>query len=316
MSTNKYFSFCSDAPIDVSGLAAMDATIALSATSVDLGAANFGATRMLMTLERARAVFDLRELAAYGGGITGEFVINGRNGLSVGGNLRFAGIDLQPLLVGLAGYDRLTGAGDVSLQFLGVGNSEAALMQGLSGTGTLSLTKGEVAGVDVPGLLRTLDMTYAGEGTKTVYDAVTASFAIDGGVLVNDDLVLDAPELTATGGGTIGIGARDLDYRIRPSAVVRGGDADGLAVPLLITGSWADPKFRLDLESIAQEKLEAEAAELEAKAKEALAEKLQEELGIEAQEGENLQDAARRKLDEAIEQEAAKALERLLGNGD
>ena len=306
----------SDDGIDVSALGAVDANVALTATGLDFGVAKIGATRLLLTIDRARAVFDLRELSVYGGGVTGEFVVNGRNGLSVGGDLRFADIALQPMLSALAGYDRVSGTGDVAVKFLAVGNSEAALMQGLSGSGTLSLTKGEVAGVDVPGMLRTLDTSYAGAGTKTVYDAVTGSFFIDGGVLTNDDLLLDAPGLTAVGVGTIGIGARDLDYRIRPTAVVIGGDADGLAVPLLITGTWADPKFRLDLESIVQEKLEAEAAELEARAKDALAEKLQEELGIETQTGENLEDAARRKLEEAIEDEAAKALEQLLGGGD
>lgn len=306
----------SQATIDVSWLNTLDATVALSASGLDFGDAKLGATKVMVTIDRARAVFDLRELAVYGGGVTGEFVLNGRNGLSVGGTLRFAGIALQPMLSGLAGYDRVSGTGDGTVKFLGVGDSQAALMQGLSGSGTLALSRGEVAGVDVPGMLRTLDTSYAGEGTKTVYDAVTASFVIDGGVLTNDDLVLDAPGLSATGGGTIGIGARNLDYRIRPTAVVKGGDADGLAVPLLISGTWANPKFRLDLETIAQEKLKAEAAVLKARAEEALAEKLQQELGIEAQDGENLEDAARRKLDAAIEDEAAKALERLLGGGD
>ena len=306
----------SAAPIDVSALGGMDATIALSAAGLDLSAAKIGATKLLMTLERARAVFDLRELAVYGGGITGEFVVNGRSGLSLGGNLRFAGIDLQPMLRGLAGYDRLTGTGDVAVKFLAVGNSEAALMQGLLGSGTLSLTRGEVSGVDVPGMLRTLDTSYVGAGAKTVYDAVTGSFVVDGGVLANDDLVLDAPGLTASGRGTIGIGARDLDYRIRPTALADTAGAGGISVPLLITGTWANPKFRLDLAAIAQEKFEQEKAELAAKAEAALAEKLQQDLGIEALPGENLEDAARRKLEEAIEQEAVKALERLLGGGD
>ena len=302
----------SEDAIDVSGLAAMDAAVALSANGLDLGGVKTGPLKVLVTNDRGRAVFDLRELAIYGGGVTGQFVVNGRNGLSVGGDLRFAGIALQPMLSGLAGYDRLTGTGDVSVKFLGVGNSQAALMQRLSGSGTLSLTSGELAGVDVPGILRTLDTSYVGEGTKTVYDAVTGSFVIEGGVLSNDDLVLDAPGLTATGNGTVGLGARNLEYRVRPTAVVKGGNADGIAVPLLISGPWANLKYRLDLEAVAQEKLEAEAAKLQAQAEAALAEKL----GIEAEEGESLEDAGRRKLNEAIEDEAARALERLLGNGD
>ncbi len=302
--------------IDASGLGAMDAAVALSAASVDLGVTRLGATRVLMTLDRARAVFDLREVAVYGGGVSGQFVVNGRKGLSMGGDLRFAGIALQPMLTTLAGFDRLTGTGDVGLKFLAVGNSQAALTQGLSGSGTVSLTNGELGGVDVPGILRTLDTSYVGAGTKTVYDAVTGSFVIEGGVLANDDLVLAAPGLTATGNGTIGIGARDMNYRLRPTAVVKGGSADGVSAPLLISGPWSNLKYRLDLETLAQERLEAEAAKLEAKAEAALAEKLKDELGVEAQPGENLEDAARRKLDEAIEDEAAKALERLLGIGD
>ena len=298
--------------VDVSGLAALDAAVALTATSLDLGTAKTGPLKVLVTLDRARAVFDLREMSVYSGGVTGQFVINGRNGLSVGGDLRFAGIAIQPMLSGLAGYDRVTGTGDADLKFLAVGDSQAALMQSLSGSGTLSLTRGEVAGVDVPGILRTLDTSYVGEGTKTVYDAVTGSFVIDGGVLSNDDLVLDAPGLTATGNGTVGIGERDLAYRVRPTAVIKGGASDGVAVPLLITGPWASPKFRLDLETVAQEKLQAEAAKLQDKAEAALAEKL----GIEAQEGESLKDAGRRRLNEAIEEEAARALEKLLGGGN
>ena len=298
--------------IDVSGLAAMDAAVALSASSLDLGTVKTGPLKVLVTVDRARAVFDLRTLAVYGGGVTGQFVLNGRKGLSIGGDLQFAGIALQPMLSGLAGYDRVTGTGDVAVKFLGVGNSEAALMQGLSGSGTLSLTNGEVAGVDVPGILRTLDTSYAGEGTKTVYDAVTGSFVIEAGVLRNDDLVLAAPGLTATGNGTIGIGARDLDYRLRPTAVVKGGNEGGIAVPLLITGPWAAPKFRLDLEAVAQEKLDAEAAKLKDKAEAALAEKL----GIAPLDGESLEDAGRRKLNDAIEDEAARALEKLLGGGN
>ena len=298
--------------IDVSGLGALDAAIALSASSVQFGSYKTGAVKGVVTLDRARAVVDLRELAIYGGGVAGQFVVNGRKGLSVGGDLQFAGIAVQQLLTTLAGYDKVTGTGDVAVKFLGVGNSQAELAQGLSGSGSLSLTKGEVAGVDVPGILRTLDTSYVGAGTKTVYDALTASFTMDGGVLRSDDLVLDAPGLTATGNGTVGIGARDLNFRLRPNAVVKGGNADGVAVPLLITGPWAKPKFRLDLETVAQEKLDAEAAKLKLKAEAAVAE----QLGLQPLEGESLEDAGRRKLNDAIEDEAAKALEKLLGGGN
>ena len=311
-------------PIDVSALGVMDAAVALSADSVDLGVAKLGTTRTLLTIDRARVVFDLREISAYQGNIAGQFVVNGRGGLSVGGDLRLAGLAMQPLLRDLGGYERLIGTGDLTLKFLGVGNSMDAIMKSLSGSGTVRLGKGELLGLDIAGMLRTLDANYVGPGQKTIFEAITASFAIDKGVLANDDLSFKAPYVTATGAGTVGLGARTLNYRLRPTALAAVDGTGGVMVPLLVTGTWAAPKFRLDLESLAKERLEeeakkleerarAEAAAAEARAKAALEQKAQDELGITRQEGESLEDAAKRRAQEALEAETGRLLNRLLG---
>lgn len=310
--------------IDVSGLGALDADLSLSAEAIDLGAVRFGPSRLSATLDRGRAVFDLREVSAYGGAIRGQFVVNGRGGLSVRGDLELAGLSLQPLLMDAGGYDRLIGTGDLELEFLGVGNSVDAIMRSLSGQGRLALSKGELRGLDIAGMLRNLDASYVGEGQKTIFDGITAGFALRDGVLANDDLLLKAPYLTATGSGNVGIGARTLDYRLRPTALAAADGSGGIMVPMSISGTWADPKFRLDLESLARERLEAEAKALEeqakARAKEAEAQaraelerKAQKELGIQRQEGESLEDAARRRAEEALEAEAGRLLNRLLG---
>jgi AsmA protein len=173
-------------------------------------------------------------------------------------------------------------------------------------------------------MLRTLDPGFVGEGQKTIFDGLAGTFVIDGGVLRNDDLKLVAPFLTAAGSGELGLGDRTLNYRIRPTALAAEDGTGGVMVPLQITGPWADPTFRLDLESIAREKMEAEAKaieerlkveakEAEALAKEELEQRLEEELGIEIAPDESLEDAAQRGLEEALEAEALKALEDILG---
>ena len=309
--------------IDVSALAAMDAEIALSAPSIDLGVLTLGTTRAVITVERARAVFDIRQMEAYGGSVTGDFVVNGRGGLSVGGRLALAGIQTQPLMSDLAGYDRLLATGDLELQFLGVGNSIAAIMASLEGDGALELGKGELRGLDIGGMLRTLDTGHVGEGQKTIFDGLAGTFTMAGGVLTNRDLKLVAPYLTASGAGEIGLGARTLDYRIRPTALAAEDGTGGVMVPLLITGPWAAPRFRLDLESIAREKMEAEAkaaaervAEAakaaEAAAKAELEQRLKDELGVEVAPEEGLGGAAIRGATEALEDQARKALEEIL----
>ena len=310
--------------LDVSALGAVDAAVALVAESVDLGVVKFGETRLIVTIDRARAVFDIRQMAAYGGAVTGEFVVNGRGGLSVGGSLSMAGLDMQPLLVDVSGWDRLLSKGNLTLKFLGVGNSVDALMRGLQGDGTLSLGKGEIRGLDIAGMLRTLDAGYVGEGQTTVFDGIAGSFSIAGGVLSNSDLKLVAPYLTAVGSGEVGLGERNLNYRLRPTALAAEDGTGGVMVPLLITGPWAKPRFKLDLESIAREKMEAEAKALEerarvaakaaeAKAKAELEAKLKDELGVEVLPDESVEDAVKRRAEEALQDEAGKLLEGILG---
>ena len=310
--------------VDVSVLGMMDAEIALAAPSVDLGVLKLGQTRALITLDRARAVLDIREMQAYGGQISGDFVVNGRGGLSVGGRLTLAGLQTEPLLTDLSGWDRLVSTGDVDLEFLGVGNSVDAIMKSLKGQGTLQLGKGELRGLDIAGMLRTLDPGYVGEGQKTIFDGMAGTFAIADGVLSNSDLKLVAPYVTASGAGEIGLGTRTLDYRLRPTALAAADGTGGVMVPLLITGPWAKPRFRLDLESLAREKMEAEAKavaarlEEEAKAAEAAAkaeleQRLKEELGVEVAPDESLGDATKRAAQQALEDEARKALDEILG---
>ncbi len=299
--------------MDVSALGTVDAAVALVAESIDLGVVKFGETQLMLTVDRARAVFDIRRMAAYGGSVAGEFVVNGRGGLSVGGKLTLANLGIQPLMQDLAGWDRLVSTGNLTLSFLGVGNSVDAIMKSLKGEGNFSLGKGELRGLDIAGMLRTLDTSFVGEGQKTIFDGVAGSFAIADGVLSNSDLKFVAPYLTATGAGKVGLGARNLDYRIRPTAFPGEDGTGGVMVPLWITGSWAKPTYRLDLESIAREKMEAEAKAAEARAKAELEAKLKEEAGIEARPGESLEDAAKRRAEEVLTEEAAKLLEGILG---
>jgi AsmA protein len=311
-----------EADIDVSSLGRMDAEIALAAPSVTLGSLKLGETRALITVDRARAVIDLRQVAAYGGQVSGDFVLNGRGGLSVGGRLRFAGLQTQPLLSDLLAWDRLVSTGDLEVEFLGVGNSLAAIMASLEGEGAVELGRGELRGLDIPGMLRTLDAGYVGEGQSTVFDGLAGTFTIAGGVLSNSDLRLVSPYLTATGSGDVGLGARTLDYRIRPTALAAEDGTGGVMVPLLITGPWAAPRFRLDLESLAREKMELEAeavaeraraaaAEAEAAARAELEQRLRDELGVEAAPDESLGDAATRGAQEALEDELRRVLEGL-----
>lgn len=310
----------STASIDASALNAFDAAIVLSVSGVQGAGVDLGAVRMAMALDRARAVFDLREVRLFDGLITGEFVVNNRSGLSVGGDLSARDIALLPLLRETADFARLNGTGSADLQFLGSGASLNAIMNSLSGSGSLRFDRGEIIGFDLAGMLRNLDMSYMGEGNRTIYQAITGSFTMNDGVLRNDDLSVDADRVTVTGAGSVGLGAQVLDYRLTPVALVDRETGQSLRVPLLITGPWAAPRLRLDLEGLAEQRLREERERLEERARAELRaqeeqlrvraeDELQRRLQIERAEGESMEDAARRRL----EAEVGRGLQRLLG---
>ncbi|MGO4913899.1 AsmA family protein [Pseudogemmobacter sp. W21_MBD1_M6] len=299
----------SKATIDVSGLSAVNAEISLVADGVDFGSVKLGKTRVLATLDRSRVVFDLREVQAYQGVFSGQFIVNGRGGLSVGGDLKAANVAMNPLLSAFADYDRLRGLANLQVKFLGVGNSMNAIMNSLSGSGAFQIGKGELRGLDLAGMLRNLDASYEGEGAKTVFDRITATFTMDKGVLSNDDLDFAAPVLTASGAGQVGLGDRTLNYRVTPVALVKSDGSARITVPVLITGTWAKPRFKADLKSIADQKLEVERKKIEAQARVKLEQKLQQELGVTVEEGQSVKDAVKQKLEE----EAVKGLLNLFG---
>lgn len=307
----------STAPIDVSALGLADATVALRAEALAAGALRVGPVRLLARLDDRRLVLDIAELGAYGGSVTGQAVVNGRGGLSVSADLTAGGVSLQPLLAAAAGYDRLLATAEGRVRLLASGGSVDALVRSLSGEGRVALGQGELRGLDLAGMIRNLDPGYVGAGQKTIFDSVTASFTVAGGVLANDDLAFVAALLRAEGRGRVDLGARTLDYRLVPTALPGADGSGGVRVPVLITGPWAAPRIALDLEALAEERLKIEEEKVRAAAEAALKARAA-EIGIAPAEGQSLEDAARQKLEdraeEVLKREGDKLLRGLLGN--
>ncbi len=290
--------------IDASGLAAFNGGIALKADSVDLGALKLGPTRTLLTNDRSRMVFELREVQAYGGQLSGEFVMNNRNGLSVGGNLRAGAVQMKQLLTDLAGIDRFTGQGDAEVSFLGSGQSVDAIMRSLSGQGALNVGRGSIEGIDLDNLLGSFDVA----GGTTVFDALTATFAIQSGVLVNDNLRMSLTNFDASGAGQVNLGARTLDYTVTPRALRVNRDR-GLAVPVRIIGPWADPSIRPDLKAAVDLNFKEEREAAEDRVKQKVEQKLEEELGIVRQDGQSVEDAVKDRVEDKLKRELFRLLE-------
>lgn len=286
----------SKSPINAAGLAAVNGEFALVAESIDLGDFKLGKTRTLATLDRSRLVFGLREVRAYDGLITGQFVMNNRSGLSVGGDIIATGINLKTFLSDAMDVSRFEASADGEVDFLGVGQSVHAIMNSLSGSGAFKTGRGVISGFDLDKLMR----SGSGTGGTTVFDTLAATFTMDAGNLYNDDLSLKLPQASAVGEGRIGLGARDMDYLFTPR-LLDGGSRDGLAIPVKIRGPWDDLKITPDLEAAIDLNFEEEKKELERQAREQVEREVEKQLGIERQEGQSLEDAAKDALEDELE---------------
>ncbi len=294
----------SESPIDASGLSLADGSLSLSANAIETGFASLGTTRATLTIDRARAVLRLDPVSVFQGTVRGQLVANNRNGLSVGGDLTADGVELREALAAIAGVTRLSGAASGRLDFLGVGESEAQIMRSVSGSGALDMGRGVISGLDLDALIGRGER---GGGT-TVFNSLTASFRIEQGDLFNDDLLMALDNFKADGAGRIGLGARDIDYLLTPVAL-RANSGQGLAVPVRIVGPWSDPEYRPDLTQAIEAAAGVRAEEVENRAREAVRQKLGEELDREIQDSDDLEEL----IKDRLEEEAARGLRRLLG---
>lgn len=284
--------------INADWLAAFDGDIALSAESIHLGQLALGATRAVLRNDRARMVVDLQDMSAYGGKVVGEFVMNNRSGLSVGGKLTAQGVQMRDLLEDTAGVTRFTGDGTAEVSFLGSGQSVNAIMRSLSGAGVLTMGRGTIAGIDLDALLGSVDA----KGGSTVFDSVEATFDIAQGILRNDDLLMLLPNFNATGAGQVNLGARTLDYTVMPKALRVNASRGGLAVPVRIMGPWADPEIKADLRAA----IDLNFAEEKQRAEDVVRQKIQEELNIAPDDSRSTEDIVKDELENALKRELFK----------
>lgn len=290
----------SKAKIDAGGLSAMDAAISLELAALDAGMVKLGPSTLAITLDNARAVFKLLKAEGYGGQIVGQFVMNNRGGLSVGGDLSILQGDTKPLLADLLGVERLSGKADGYIKFLGAGSSLDAIMRSLSGSGGLSMAQGTLSGFDLNLLLGNA----ANAGGTTVFDKMSASFDIKGGVLRNDNLTMSLPNFTATGKGAVDLGAQRIDYLFTPVALKANKGRD-IAFPVRVRGSWADPRVSVDVKAA----IDLNFAEKKKEVKTKVEGKIAEELGVSVGEGESLEDAVKKKAEDSLKKKLLKIFE-------
>lgn len=254
----------SEEPFDLETLGALDADARLAIDKLTVGTIHLDQSDLTVALKNRFMTTTLNQVSLYQGTGKGTITLDGTAGTSAGldADIALEGVSGQPLLKDAAGIDRLAGTGRIKLTLTGRGANERQIVETLNGKAELAFADGAIVGVNIPEMMRNLSKGNLGgldtaPTDKTDFSEMTSTWIIKSGIAENQDLKLVSPLLRLSGGGTLALAAREVDYTLRPKLVASlegqgsgAGNLAGIEVPVRVHGPWGDPKYTPDVASV------------------------------------------------------------------
>ena len=181
--------------------------------------------------------------------------------------LKLQNIAAGPMLKDVAQKEILEGRlqSDLTLQFQG--DTPERIKQTLNGGGQLNFVDGALVGIDLAAMVRNVQAAF-GQGErvtekpKTDFSEFNVPFTLRNGTFGTEATRLQSPLLRVNAKGQADLMAEQLNFRVEPSLVktIKGqGDTqtyEGIMVPVLVSGSFKNPRFAPDLEAIARQQVQ------------------------------------------------------------
>jgi AsmA protein len=253
-----------NSPIDFSGLNTIDADLKLSANSLIAKDIVTGKVSLVARLKDGQLQASLDQLSLYEGTGTGGITLNAKaQPAQMSANFSLGQMQMAYFLRDAVGMKSLSGRGGTQLALTTTGASQADLMRNLNGTASLAIRDGQIRGINIPQMLRTLQGNIlegwaSSEAQSTDFSSLQASFNIKNGIATNQDLQMLGPLVRLTGAGQIDLVRQRINYKATPKLVTKlrgqGGlvNADGVPIPIIIEGKLAKPRIYPDLPGILQ----------------------------------------------------------------
>ena len=251
--------------IDLRGLNFVDGQINVSAATLGLGALRLAPVKIESTVENGILRMSLSEIGLYEGQAAAGFAVDASVPTPVYAlRANLANVRALQLLTSVADFTSLDGRMQGQLDVRSMGKNQNELMSNMAGTATFNFRDGQIIGINVADMVRSLtkstlsgwqqDAPTAAQGTDLT--ELTTTFQIDKGQATTSDLRLAGPLVRMTGTGSASLPNRTLAFRMEPKLVMttqgQGGQTDpvGLGVPVVIDGPWANPRIYPDMAGI------------------------------------------------------------------
>ena len=226
----------------------------------------------VLQIKAKNGVFNLDplKLKMYQGNVAGKVVLDvakdtPRNDI----NLQVKNIQVGPLLQDVLEKDFLVGAANADIKLAMAGDDPEKIKKTLNGKGELSFNDGAIIGIDLSAMARNVGAAFglAKKGEKrprTDFTELLVPFTIKNGVVNTPQSSIKSPFIRITAVGTADLVKETLDFRVDPQAVAtikgQGDEAkrSGIMVPVLVSGTFSEPKFRPDLSAATKQRIEKE----------------------------------------------------------
>ena len=244
------------------GLNYLDADVQFSATELNVGSFRVAPVSLHATLANGALNAAMLRTGLYGGQVeaTASVDVSGDTP-NHAVRIDLTGVRALPLLSDAAGFGALDGRLQAKIDVRASGSNERAVMSSVSGSADVRIQDGQVLGINVPKMIRTLTARVLtgwqeNRTESTDLSDLSALFQIDGGRATTANLRMLGPLVRVSGSGTIDLGAKTLQFKLDPKLVAslegQGGATDplGFGVPVNVEGSWDDPRIYPDVAGI------------------------------------------------------------------
>ena len=253
----------------------LEATLKIGKLKVN----NLKTQDLLVKITAKNGVFNLNPLSMnlYDGKIKGNGILNVQSSSpNTKMDLAVNSVQIAPLMKDLAGKNMIEGSTEAKISIRMTGDDPEVIKKTLNGKGEIVFLDGAIVGVDIVGMVRNAMATLGlaervdvDSRPRTDFTEFKVPFTITNGNVKTPGTHLKSPLLRLLAAGNADLVKETLDFRIESKLVAslkgQGDDKDrsGVMVPVLVSGTFSEPKFRPDLKSIAESQLKEKVLESE-----------------------------------------------------
>jgi len=198
-------------------------------------------------------------LNAYEGNVAGSVGLDVRGEAPAAqATVDIKGLQIRKLIYDFMKKDIIEGTAAASMNISMTGDSADLIKKTLSGKGDIRIKNGAIVGLDLEGMVNNIKTAFGKAQSeekkdRTVFTEFIIPFEITNGIIdtKNTSLVSKALKVKATGNADLT--KESLDFRIEPTYVSGKND---YTVPVLVKGTFKEPKFSPDLDGLLKKSLE------------------------------------------------------------